>query len=115
MEIRRQGFERRDLHRAVREIASDESVVPVDLHVRANAHMMIGRRKLPGEVYDDRLVLAGRETEIGDRCTPPALRVSHLEGRRGELDRGLLPKRYIDTGVGRIDPASEEEIGVRSA
>src|ERR1700692_2520000 len=100
---------------AVREIAGHERLVPVDLIVRANADVMISGRKFPRQVHDHRLVLPRWEPNVSDRLLPSAPRIAHLERWRCYFDRGLLPERDVDAGVGRIDPAAQEEKAVGAA
>ena len=67
--------ERRELHVAVGWSARDERLVPVDLHVRANAHVVVSRGELAGEIDDDRLVLARRESDARrSRCASALVR-----------------------------------------
>src|SRR4051812_20503064 len=56
-------IERRGFHETVGEHARRESLVPIDLHVGAEPNVMIGSRKLSGEIDDHRLVFAGREPD----------------------------------------------------
>jgi hypothetical protein len=70
--------------------------------------------EFPSQVHGDRLVLSGREADVGDRDAPPAARVAHFQRWRRHLDRGLLPEGDVDARVGGIDPATQEQKTARS-
>jgi len=57
MQVGGQRSERRDPHRRAGRYVTDERLIPVDLHRRPQANMVIRRRKPSGQIDDDRLVL----------------------------------------------------------
>ena len=79
MEIGGHGNERGRPHGAGRYLVGDEGLIPVDLHVRADSHVMIRGRKFSSEIDDDHLVFPGREADVGNGHLPASRLVSHLE------------------------------------
>src|SRR5687768_9474496 len=67
MKIRRPALKFMYPHGTARHLGRDESLIPIDLHIRANTHVMISGRKYSIQIDDDGLVLAGREAKVRNR------------------------------------------------
>src|SRR5450759_4273415 len=76
---------------------------------------MILCRELAGEIDNDRLVLAGWESDVRARRRPLAGGVTYFERRQHCLDFRLLRERDVDARIGGIDPAAQEERRTRTS
>src|SRR2546430_5281742 len=81
--FRSRGLERGDRRRTADSSSRDECLVPVDLHVGAQAHTMVGAEKFPREIHDDGLDLRSEE------------HTSELQSQSNLVCRLLLEKKKI--------------------
>src|SRR5438477_9330556 len=60
----------------------DQNLVPVDPHVRDDAHVTAGTQKFSSEIYRHSLRTAYRDANVLDLCSPVAVSVLNLQARR---------------------------------
>src|SRR6267378_8418423 len=108
MEIGGDWGQARDPHGRVVGSHGEEHVVPVDLHVGTNPHMMIGREELSREVNDDRFVFTGWEAQVLDDGPPVSSGIANGERRPLNLHRFPLGDRRVDARVSGKEPTLEK-------